>query len=207
MKNKKILILVEAALCIALSTALSFLSIYKSPFGGDVTLAACLPIALLSYRRGVPVGIAAGLVNSIIQLLLGLNNLSYATGAWSAIAIVALDYIVPFTIIGCAGMFRRFNKTNTKGLQMITFGSGIAVVLIARYICHIFSGGIVWYGLTVSWGVEEGSLIATFLNHPWIYSTVYNGLYMVPEIVITTVAGIVLASFLCLTNDRFSFKK
>lgn len=115
MKNKKVIILVESALCVALSTALSFFAIYKSPFGGDVTFASCLPIALLSYRRGIPCGIAAGFVYSIIQLLMGLENISYATGIWSAAAIIFLDYIIPFTIIGFSGMFRKTNRENTKG--------------------------------------------------------------------------------------------
>lgn len=207
MKNKKVIILVESALCVALSTALSFFAIYKSPFGGDVTFASCLPIALLSYRRGIPCGIAAGFVYSIIQLLMGLENISYATGIWSAAAIIFLDYIIPFTIIGFSGMFRKTNRENTKGLQMITFGAGIAITLTLRYICHILSGAIVWHSLTVSWGVEENSLIALFVDQPWLYSIVYNGIFMVPEIFITTIAGVIISSFLCLKNEKFSYKK
>ena len=52
--------------------------------------------------------------------------------------------------------------------------SGFVVTLL-RYICHIFSGILIW-------GVyaKEGQSVLA-------YSLIYNGTYMIPEILITTV--------------------
>ena len=61
--------------------------------------------------------------------------------------------------------------------------SGAAVAL-GRYICHILSGVMIW-------GVYAGegqSVLA--------YSLIYNGSYMIPEIIITTVSLVFLSPYI-----------
>lgn len=64
---------------------------------------------------------------------------------------------------------------------------GTVLAMVLRLACHYTSGvlifgsfGELWNGLTV--------------NEPWLYSLLYNGAYMLPEIVFTTVGVIILLS-------------
>ena len=106
-----------------------------------MTFASSIPIAFLSYRRGLKVGVAAAFIVSVIQLLMGLNNLSYGAGsALAVISIIMVDYILPFTVIGFAGMFRSLNRKNTRIGQITTFGLGILTVMVLRFIsCLLYT--------------------------------------------------------------------
>ena len=68
--------LVEGALMIALSTVLSYFPIYELPHGGSVTFVSMLPIILMSLRHGPKWGLFKAFVHSLIQLFLGLKNLT-----------------------------------------------------------------------------------------------------------------------------------
>ena len=56
------------------------------------------------------------------------------------------------------------------------------VVTTLRYICHIMSGILIW-GV---YAPEGQSVLA--------YSLVYNGTYMVPEIIITTIVLAIIST-------------
>ena len=70
-----------------------------------------------------------------------------------------------------------------------------------RYICHIVSGCI-FFGSYAEWffAQESVSYGAQILQNysgmtlVLIYSTIYNGTFMIPEIIMTTVAAAVLMS-------------
>ena len=81
MKSKRIMWICESAIMIAVATVLSMLPIINMPFGGSVTAASMVPIILIAYRYGIGLGSITGFVYSLIQLLLGANNLSYATSS------------------------------------------------------------------------------------------------------------------------------
>ena len=76
------------------------------------------------------------------------------------------------------------------------------LALSVRYLCHIVSGYI-FYGLWAEWffGDAIGNLavsrwiLNTFSGSSLslIYSVVYNGCYMIPEIIITALAAIPVA--------------
>lgn len=106
-QNKKVICMVECAILIALATVLSLIKFVDLPYGGSITVASMLPIALISYRRGLGWGLGSALVYAVIQQLFGLKNLSYATSWQAVIAIIMLDYIIAFVVIGLAGMFRK----------------------------------------------------------------------------------------------------
>ena len=80
--------LTESALMLAASFVLSLIPVVNMPFGGTVTLASMLPLVLIAYRHGTVWGLLTGFAGSLLQLLMGLNNLSYATSAAAAAAIV-----------------------------------------------------------------------------------------------------------------------
>ena len=108
--NKTVRALVESAMMVALATVLSLLKIIELPYGGSVTVASMLPMIILAYRHGLGWGFGAGVVYAALQQLLGLNNLSYVTGWQSVLAVIMLDYIVAFTVVGLGGIFRRLVK-------------------------------------------------------------------------------------------------
>ena len=177
--------MVEAALLIAIATVLSVLKIAELPYGGSITLASMLPILLLSYRHGVRWGLGGGLVYGVLQQLLGLNNLSYFTTWQSVLAIILLDYVVAFTVVGLGGIFRRV--TERQNLALV---SGALLVCVLRYLCHVVSGATVWAGLSI----PDGAAIA--------YSLIYNATYMIPETIVLVAVAYYLGSVLDFRRDQ-----
>lgn len=177
MKNKTIRALVESAVMIALATVLSRIEIVDLPYGGSVTIASMLPIAVIAYRHGLGWGFGAGLVHGVIQQLFGLNNLSYVTGWQSVLAVILLDYIVAFAVVGLAGIFRKAVKNQATALTL-----GCVLICVLRYICHVISGATVWAGLSIPTQAALG------------YSFIYNATYMLPETIILVVAALYIGS-------------
>ena len=185
MQNKKTLALVESAVMIALATVLSILKIAELPYGGSITLASMLPIAIIAYRRGTGWGISAALVFSVIQQLLGLKNLTYVTTWQSILAVIMLDYIVAFTVIGLAGIFRKAIKNQAVALTL-----GCVLVSVLRYACHVISGATVWAGLSIP---TQAALS---------YSFVYNATYMIPECIILAISSMYVASLIDFREEK-----
>ncbi len=173
---RKIRILTECAIMIALSCVLSVITVYKLPQGGGVTAFSQVPIIILSYRHGIKWGAFSGFVLSVFQLISGLANFSYVNTVWAYIAVAMLDYLVAFTVLGLGGMFR--NKIKNKALSA---GLGAGIVSILRLLCHFLSGVTVWADYAEGW------------KNVWIYSLAYNGSYMGIETAIT-ILGVVLLS-------------
>ena len=165
-----------SAVMIAIGTVLS---LFKIDFvmGGGITICAMLPLVIVSFRYGVKWGTFTAFVFSILQCLLGLDNVQYATSAGMAVAIILLDYIIAYTVIGFSGFFKSKTK-NFKTALII----GISVTFFARFICHFLSGWLIWDAL---WPNEFG-MAAPF------YSLCYNGSYMLAEAIISSVAGIII---------------
>ena len=206
MKNSKLRVLTECAIMVALATVLSFIKVYEMPLGGSITLASTLPLAVISYRHGLKAGIPTAFIASGIQLLLGLNNLAYGNSVVAVLTIVFMDYLVAFTVIGLAGMFRKFNKENTRLKQCITLGAGIFVACVLRFFCHFISGAVVWYSLTKEWYADDPSNFV-FKFGKWTYSFIYNISYMAPELLVTLAVGILLAMFINFKSDNLIFSK
>lgn len=175
MKNKRVLMLTETALLIALATVLSMVKLVELPYGGSVTAFSMVPIMIVAFRYGTKWGMLAGFVNSLIQLLLGANNLSYATSPQAAVAIILLDYVFAFSFIGLAGVFGKLIKDKS-----ISAVCGATMVCAIRYIFHVISGCTVWAGISIP------------TSAALLYSLSYNATYMIPE----TIINVVMAFFL-----------
>ncbi len=171
--NKNVRRLVESALIIALSTILSMLKI-DLPFGGGVTVVSMLPLVINSYRWGWKWGTLTSFVYSLIQLLLGLDNVGYAETAGVAVTIALLDYVVPYTVIGLASVF----KDSRSGLV-----AGITVTFFLRFLCHLVTGVVVWG----QWMPE--TFMGLKMTNPWVYSFLYNGWYMLAETILTLIVA------------------
>ena len=174
-KTRKI---AETAIMLALGIVLSLVKLLDLPYGGSITVACMLPVILIAYRYGIGYGLFTGLLFGISQQLLGLNTLSYVTTWQSIVAVIMLDYIVAFAVIGFGGLFRRISNQAT-GLV-----AGVIFVCVLRFLCHVISGATVWAGLSIP---DNAALI---------YSIGYNATYMIPETIVTAVAAYYVGSVL-----------
>lgn len=185
--NSKTHILTESAIMIALATVLSMIKIWEAPYGGSVTILSMAPIIILSLRRGVKVGLFAGFAHSLIQLLLGLGTVAYVPSAWGIVVCILTDYILPFTLLGLGGIFRNVKFTqNEKANLVLTAALGALLVTLLRYLSHIVSGAVIWYALDLQWYADDPTHLV-FQYGAWMFSVIYNGGYMIPEIIATTV--------------------
>ena len=117
-------------------------------------------------------------------------------GYGAAVAIVIIDYLLAYTVLGLGGIFRNRIKNKTVSLTV-----GVVFALSLRYVLHILSGAI-FYGAWAEWFFsQEGfySIGGFILDHfsgeslSIVYSAFYNGLYMIPEIIITAIAAAALS--------------
>ena len=161
-----------AAICIAMSFALSYLRIVKMPQGGSITLASLLPLMIYSYMFGTKKGVFAGMIYGLLQALQDTYILHPAQ--------FVLDYPLAFAGIGLAGMFAK-----TKALEklpQLQFALGAVVAGVARFLMHFLSG-IFAFGAFA----PEGTPVA-------LYSLGYQAAYVFPDIVIAIAAGVLVFS-------------
>lgn len=82
-------------------------------------------------------------------------------GYWFTLAQVIIDYPIAFAALGLAGFFKKY--------PMIGVTIGVAV----RFIAHFLSG-VIFFGEYAP--PELG---------PYLYSAIYNGSYLIPELIIS----------------------
>ena len=168
--------LTESALMIAIATVCSIVK-FDLPFGGGVTVVSMLPIILISHRYGWRWGVATAFVYSLIQLVLGLDNVGYATSTFMAFGVISLDYIVAYTFIGLSGVFGKSRKAVIIG---------ICVTFFLRFACHYVTGVWIWK----EWMPEE--FMGWAMKSPFIYSALYNGWYMLVELAIHLIVAMLI---------------
>lgn len=200
--------LTQSAMLLALAVVLELVSkliIPEMPFGGQVTLVSMLPVVLISYRYGTRWGLVSGFCYALIEMLIGAKTVAgaFQPGTFgngvillNALAMCVLDYLLAFTVLGLGGCFR--NRISRPGTAL---ACGSLVALGLRYLCHIVSGAIL-YGTWAEWFFTQdgfpawGTALVNAL-HPgvlaWVYSLIYNGIYMVPEMFLTATAAVLLA--------------
>ena len=180
MKNTKTQVLVEGAIMVALATVLSFLKVVQFPWGGSITILSMLPIVVFSLRHGVRRAIPVAFAYSVIQLGQGIlleGLLGWGLTPTALIACIFLDYIGAFTVLCLSGSFG-----NKKMMGII---GGTVLGLTLRFALHYVSGVAIFHSFGELW---EG--FST--DNTWLYSLLYNGAYMLPEAIFTTLGAIVL---------------
>lgn len=182
MSKKYVYKLTLSAIFVALATVLSLIKVVKMPLEGSVTLLSMLPIVMISVMLGLKWGFGSAFVYSLIQLILGIamdGLLGWGLTPVMLVGTILLDYIIAFTVLGIAGIFVK------KGYVGICGGVVLAVVL--RFFSHFLSGVIIFKNL------EQFEIFGSlFVNRPVLYSLAYNGFYMLPELILTTVAAVLL---------------
>ncbi|MBN2540484.1 MAG: energy-coupled thiamine transporter ThiT [Bacilli bacterium] len=180
MKRERINTIAEMAILVGVALVLDLIAGLFSPFkyGGSIS-PAMLPIFIIAYRRGWKNGMLAGLVFGVLQLItLGTEVFTWIIDPTplKIIAVIALDYIVPFALLGLAGMFKNPLSNHWS------FIGGIALGSFLRYLSHGMSGVLVWYTYAEAIGVN-----------PWLYSFVlYNLPYMAASFVFCLILGLLL---------------
>ena len=169
--------LTEGAVFVALAFVLSFVKLYSLPNGGSLT-PAMFPILLYALRFGVGRGLTAGFVFGFLQLIF---DGAYAWG-WQS---MVLDYLLAFAPLGLAGLFR--------GKAWGIF-PGTLIGCMGRFAVHYLSG------ITIYRIIEPTSVpgFGTYDN-PHLYSLVYNGSYMIPNMLL----ALLLAGLLYVPMKRF----
>lgn len=164
---------------VALATVLSFIQVYKLPWGGSITLLSMLPIAVYSIKRGIGYGFAASFVYSLVQFVQGIADGLFGWGLTPVMlaACILIDYILAFTVLGIAGIFRKGGIVGWIG--------GTVLAVFGRFVFHFLSGVVIWHSFGELWtGFSTDSEV--------LYSLLYNGSYMLPEMIFTTIGAVAL---------------
>ncbi len=162
--------LCEGALMIALAEILSFLPLYKMPWGGSIDL-AMLPIFLFCARWGFGPGMLASIAHAVLQTLF---EGGIAIGWQSIVG----DFLLAYSVLGVAGLFWK-----VKG----GFYIGTLVGCALRFLVHYVVGATIWaeYMPEVFFNMT--------MTTPWIYSALYNGFYMVIDCAAVLLVGFLLS--------------
>ena len=161
--------LCEGAIMVALAFVLSFVKLYELPNGGSLT-PAMFPILFYALRWGLGQGLCAGFVFGLLQLIF---DGAYAWG-WQS---MLLDYLLAFTPLGLAGLF--------KGKAWGIF-PGTVIGCAARFAIHYISGVTIYK-------IYEPTTVPGFgtYDNAALYSLVYNGVYMLPNMLLALlIAGV-----------------
>ena len=165
---------------VALAFALSCVKLFQMPLGGSVTLVSMLPIMLISIRHGSLVGLGTGFVYSLTQLTQALiegDVFPYCETIGILILCVICDYLLPFTLLGIAGIFKE--KRLIKNEEIACYvGCGLAVFL--RFVGHFITGAAIWG----QWAPDGMS--------KFIYSLCYNGAYLGVDLVLCLVVAVIM---------------
>ena len=157
-----------AAICIAMSFALSYLRIVRMPQGGSITPASLLPLMLYAFMFGAKKGIFAWFIYGLLQALQSPDGVIHP-------AQFVLDFPLAFACMGLAGLFANLKALNK--LPQVQFLLGGIIAGLGRFIMHFISG-------TFAFGAyaPEG-------QPAWLYSLGYQAGYVLPDVAIAVVAG------------------
>ena len=87
--------------------------------------------------------------------------------------------ILAFSVLGASKLF----AGTVKGNKLLGYAVGSFSVCMLRFLCSFLSGVILWGDYGTMWGIEN----------IWLYSFCYNGLYMLPEMILTCVGTLLLS--------------
>lgn len=164
--------LTECGAMIALAVALSWFKIPLWGNGGSVDLVS-VPILLLAFRLGTGWGLVSGAVFGLVKCLI------FGGIGWG-LPSVLLDYVIAYAMLGLCGLFRG------KGRAGLLLGTLVACV--GRFCSHFLSGVLVW---RIAVGESVELFGGTFTNSE-LYSLLYNGGYMLGNLVIALIAMLIL---------------
>ncbi|WP_077367363.1 energy-coupled thiamine transporter ThiT [Anaerosalibacter sp. Marseille-P3206] len=164
-KKWNVKMLAEGGIMIALATLLSFIKIYKAPQGGSVTAGSMIPIMIFAMRWGLGPGLLVGCVYGLLQFAI-------EPYIYHPIQFL-LDYPIAFGCLGLAGIAKMDDEqlSNNKYFMIVL---GVLLAISGRLISHLLSG-------VIFFAEYAGD------QNPWVYSALYNGGYLLPEFIISSI--------------------
>ena len=165
-EKKKLRMLVEGALFVAMAYVLSFIEIKVAwQYGGSIDF-VMIPLIIYAIRWGTGSGLMAGLVFGTIKFFMS----GGVAVNWQS---MLLDYSLAYMFVGFAGVLK--NRASLSWLAAV-------IGCFARFIIHFVSGVTIYaeYMPPIFMGWE--------MTSPTVYSILYNGSYMLPSAVIA-IAG------------------
>jgi thiamine transporter len=165
---------------LALAFALSCAKLFEMPMGGSVTVASMLPIMLISVKYGIKVGLGTSLVYSLTQLMQAFasaNVFPYCENGKTLVICILFDYVVPFTILGLAGLFHQMKLTKNVEINVYL---GIVGVVVLRFFSHFITGVAIWG----QWAPEGMG--------KYLYSFLYNGSFLSVDFIICIVCAVLM---------------
>ena len=171
MNKTNLLMLVEIAIFAAVGLVLDQISFSLWAQGGSISF-VMLPILVIAVRWGLSAGLVTGLLIGVLQMTTGAYILHWAQAL--------LDYVVAFTVVGLAGLFRHqiveaAKNLNKKKISLYVV-LGIVIGGLLRYAAHAIAGAIFFAEYAGDQNV-------------WVYTLIYNGSYMIPAIILTAIVG------------------
>lgn len=163
MENKRIMLLAETGVAVALSAVLGMVNLYRMPQGGSISL-EMLPILILAVRWGGVPGMITGLVYGFVQLIID----AYVVHPVQFL----LDYPAAYMLVGLAG-FIRIKDIEDKKSSYVRIAGAVLLGGCGRFLAHLITG-VIFFGSYA----PEG-------QNPWIYSFIYNISYIIPSIIIS----------------------
>lgn len=143
--SKKIYVLAEGAVMLALAIVLSRFKLYQMPAGGSINLFGYLPLFVFAVRHGVGKGMLVGAIFGFLDFIINPYFVNVVQ--------VLLDYILAYGSLGLAGfactLNRKFPVFNNQRVNI----ANVLCCLIAgcvRILFAIFSG-VFFYMAGKSW--------------------------------------------------------
>ena len=167
-KKFNVKMLTEGGMMLALAVLLNTIKIYQAPNGGSISAGSMIPIMLFALRWGVSPGLVLGATYGLLDFIL-------KPYFYHPIQFI-LDYILAYGLLGLAGIgYNKYNNGNSyTGLVV-----GVVLAIGGRMLSHVLSG-------VIFFAEYAGD------QNPWVYSTIYNATYLIPELIISLVVLILI---------------
>ncbi len=165
-----------AGICAAMSFTLAVIKFSPVQYGGSITLASFVPIMIYAYAYGVGEGLLIGLVHGLLNFIEDPYILTPAT--------FLFDYLLAFMSVGLMGIFKNMQRKEKGCLPLVL---GALCVFSARFLSHLFSG-MIFFSQNAVWVSFPGWA----MNNAFIYSLIYQCVYIPADALIATLTLIAL---------------
>ncbi|MDY0278044.1 MAG: energy-coupled thiamine transporter ThiT [Acholeplasma sp.] len=209
--QKVVLTTVLVALGIILDLIVSQIAFLKMPMGGNLLGISMVPLVLIGFIFGMKYGFLGGILYGLYSF--SLDYFTYVSAFFhdekivKILALIFLDYLIPFTAFGLTGLFHKKNLSTINNIVL-----GTVFVSITRFISSTLSGVILWssYIKEAAYGVEHGDTpnIATKIfslvnNNIWLYSAFYNVIYILTTLIATLLILIMIRKRILVIMERY----
>ena len=165
-----------AGVCVATSFTLAILKVSPILYGGSITLASFVPIMIYAYAFGPTKGFIVGLIHGLLNFIEDPYILTPAT--------FVFDYLLAFMSVGVMGFFGKIARKERGILPLVL---GAVCVFTLRFISHLLSG-MIFFSMDSVWvSFPEWATANAF-----IYSLIYQLVYIPADAIIATAALIIL---------------